>query len=77
MAETSTILAIESAIRGGSIALAVGGEIIDTWLGEGGHESPVELVVPFPVAAMTAWRVSTLVNAPTRDDAACARPLAG
>ncbi len=44
MAENTTILAIESAIRGGSIALALGGEIIDTWLGEGGVSRAEDLL---------------------------------
>jgi len=44
MAENPTILAIESAIRGGSLALAVSGEIIDTWLGEGGVSRAEDLL---------------------------------
>jgi len=44
MNSVPTILAIESAIRGGSIALARGSEIIDTWLGEGGVSRAEDLL---------------------------------
>lgn len=44
MAETLTILAIESAIRGGSIALSHHGEIVDTWLGDGGVSRAEDLL---------------------------------
>lgn len=44
MIEPPIILAIESAIRGGSIALARGGDIIDTWLGSGGVSRAEDLL---------------------------------
>lgn len=44
MAKEPTILAIESAIRGGSIALFQNGEIVDTWLGEGGVSRAEDLL---------------------------------
>ena len=44
MAKDRTILAIESAIRGGSIALFQNGEIVDTWLGEGGVSRAEDLL---------------------------------
>ncbi|MGB5013010.1 MAG: tRNA (adenosine(37)-N6)-threonylcarbamoyltransferase complex dimerization subunit type 1 TsaB [Pyrinomonadaceae bacterium] len=44
MNNVPTILAIESAIRGGSIALAHNAEIIDTWVGEGGVSRAEDLL---------------------------------
>lgn len=44
MNKIPTILAIESAIHGGSIALARGRNIVDTWIGEGGVSRAEELL---------------------------------
>ncbi len=44
MANRPIILAIESAIRGGSIALFQNAEIVDTWLGEGGVSRAEDLL---------------------------------
>ena len=44
MANETTILAIESAVRGGSIAISRNGEIVDTWLGEGGISRAEDLL---------------------------------
>lgn len=44
MSNVSTILAIESAVRGGSIAISQNGQIIDTWLGEGGISRAEDLL---------------------------------
>ena len=48
------------------------------WLGEGagtGALAPVDLVGPYPAGEMRARRVSTYVNAVSRDDARCVEPL--
>ncbi len=44
MNSVPTILSIESAIRGGSIALAHGAEVIDYWIGEGGVSRAEDLL---------------------------------
>ena len=44
MTNKPIILAIESAIRGGSIALFQNDEIVDTWLGEGGVSRAEDLL---------------------------------
>lgn len=44
MANETTILAIESAVRGGSIAISRNGEIVDTWFGEGGISRAEDLL---------------------------------
>ncbi len=44
MNNVPTILAIESAIRGGSIALANGVDVIDAWVGEGGVSRAEDLL---------------------------------
>ena len=48
------------------------------WLGDGDSRAgvpPSPLVASYPADEMTAWRVSTLVNAPSRDEAQCVVPL--
>lgn len=49
------------------------------WLGGGdatGAPPPSELLAPYVADGMTAWKVSTLVNAPGREDARVVEPLA-
>lgn len=52
MIEPPIILAIESAIRGGSLAVARGPDIIDTWLGEGGVSRAEDLL----------WNIDEMLN---------------
>ncbi|MBI2796244.1 MAG: SOS response-associated peptidase [Gemmatimonadetes bacterium] len=49
------------------------------WLGDGaarGTPPPADLVAPCPAGELRAHRVSTYVNATSRDDAPCVEPLA-
>ncbi|MBI3792603.1 MAG: SOS response-associated peptidase [Gemmatimonadetes bacterium] len=47
------------------------------WLGEaGGVSPPDDLLAPYDASPMRAWPVSTMVNAPTRDDPRMVEPLA-
>jgi putative SOS response-associated peptidase YedK len=49
----------------------------DLWLDPGADGDRLQaLLAPAPDAAFEAWPVSTLVNAPERDEPACIRPLA-
>ena len=47
------------------------------WLDPTAHDAArlSQLLKPFPAAAMTAYRIGTLVNSPTHDTAACIQPL--
>ncbi|MDE2971850.1 MAG: SOS response-associated peptidase family protein, partial [Acidobacteriota bacterium] len=47
-------------------------DAFDRWLG--GGEVPFG---PYPPEAMTAFRVSPVVNSPMNDDPSCVQPLAG
>ena len=51
-------------------------EVYDRWL-EPGEVNPAQLqdlIRPYPAEAMTAYAVSTLVNRPENDLAACIQP---
>ena len=47
------------------------------WLDSNAHDAAElsQLLKPFPAAAMTAYRVGSLVNSPRLDSAACIQPL--
>ncbi|UZR27355.1 SOS response-associated peptidase [Methylococcus mesophilus] len=49
----------------------------DVWLDPAFHEREAlqSLLRPYPADEMTAWRVSTHVNGPKNDDAACLEPI--
>ena len=47
----------------------------DRWLGESGAAPPADVLGAYPADAMTAWPVSTLVNAPGREDPRLVEPL--